>query len=64
LIMASVGIVIFFTGRMCAKKFYAEGSHLMPASMITARGIAAYLCTLASWAGALLTVVCMLLLFF
>ncbi len=58
--VAVVGVVLFFTGRISAKKLSSEGSTFMPASIITVRGIAVYFSILVSWFGAMLAVACML----
>ena len=62
LVMAAVGVALFFAGRIFAKKISSEKNSFIPASMITVRGIAAYFSVVVSWAGAMLAVVCMFLL--
>ena len=61
--MAATGAVVFFAGRHFARKFSSDEPSFIPATMVTARGIASYAATLASWAGILITIVCVFLLF-
>jgi len=63
LIMAAGGAGVFFAGRHFAKKFSSDEPAFIPANMVTARGMAAYASTVASWAGALLAAVCLFLFF-
>ena len=63
LMIAAVGIALFFTGRIFAKKLSAERTTFMPASIITVRGLAAYFSTLVSCTGLLLAAICLFLLF-
>ncbi|MDO8806000.1 MAG: hypothetical protein Q7R35_16405 [Elusimicrobiota bacterium] len=63
LLMAAAGAGLFFAGRYFAKKFSSEEPTFIPATMVTARGIASYVSTVASWAGALLAAVCVFLFF-
>ena len=62
-IMAAVGAGLFFGGRHFAKHLSGGEPSFIPATMVTARGLAAYAATLASWAGALLAAVCLFLIF-
>lgn len=63
ILMAAAGAGLFVAGRYYARKF-ASGSEssFTPATIISPRGIAALLAKLASWGGALLSVLCLLIL--
>jgi hypothetical protein len=52
--MAALGAGAFFAGRHFAEKLSLNQPGFMPATLLTVRGIAAYLCTLASWTGAMI----------
>ncbi|HEX2966662.1 MAG TPA: hypothetical protein VHO84_12800 [Syntrophorhabdaceae bacterium] len=62
LVMAVIGVACFFAGRILAGKSVRKAS-LIPASLVTAKGMIAYLLSVVSWAGAVLTVVCIWLFF-
>ncbi|MDD2806559.1 MAG: hypothetical protein PHV33_13490 [Elusimicrobiales bacterium] len=61
--MAAVGAGLFFGGRHFAKKFASDQPTFIPAAMVTARGVASYVSTVAAWAGLALACVCLFLLF-
>ncbi|MFH1724187.1 MAG: hypothetical protein ABII00_06135 [Elusimicrobiota bacterium] len=57
IVMVAVGAGLFFGGRHFARKFSSPEATFMPATFVTARGIASYLFTVISWAGALLAAI-------
>lgn len=64
LLMAAAGVGLFFTGRHFAKKFCSEEEFFfLPATFLTARGIASYVATVISWVG-ILSAVMLLYIFF
>jgi hypothetical protein len=61
--MFAAGAALFFGGRHFARRFSSPESTFMPATIVSARGIASYLFTVMSWGGALLAVLGVLLFF-
>jgi hypothetical protein len=63
LMMPIVGVALFFAGRSFVKKLSSEEPSFIPASILRFPGIVSYLSILVSWAGVLLALVCLFLLF-
>ena len=61
--MAAAGAGFFFGGRHFARKFSSNEPTFIPATLVTARGIASYASTVISWTGALMAAICIFILF-
>jgi len=62
-VMTVIGVILFFAGRVFAKKTCAEKPSFMPSFTLTLKGAVAYFSIVISWAGLVLAVICVFLLF-
>ncbi len=61
--MAVAGVVLFYAGRRITRKLALEKNlSPMPATILSARGIAIAVATIIAWAGAILAMACLLIL--